>query len=323
MRFIETLVEKRSASPRRVWLETAAVTLMIPLVGWAVDSADPFFLKGFPWVVLAPILLGLQNGFRAALVSGALLLAGALAFWKQGYSQVASFPIDYAVSVGILGPLAGEYRDAWQRRLDATARENRSRGHDLARFTRAYHLLKRSHDDLEQRLAGAGPSLQAALDRLESVLREKADPIAAGDGILQLFGQYGRVQVASLHEVRPHADTATDAADWRAEDHAIATAPSAEFGQGAAIDPEHPMIRDALETGELTSVRDDRAASRGPVPLACVPLVDATGRVHALVMVHEMPFMAVTEENLTLLAVLGGRVGDWLAGGRDRPAEET
>jgi hypothetical protein len=87
----------------------------------------------------------------------------------------------------------------------------------------------------------------------------------------------------------------------------------AALGQAAEVDLDHPMVRDALDSREVTSVREERMAIRDAAPLACVPLVDSSDHLWGVILVHEMPFLAMSEQNMKLLAVLGGRVGDWLA----------
>lgn len=294
-----------SAGARRAWMETLFVTLLAPAIGWAWNAQDPFFLQArVPWIVLAPLLVGLQHGSTRALACSLGVVAGAYAFARTGHAHAggssAAFFAAYSVGLGLVGLLAGEYRDAWQRTRQRFRDQAAERGARLDQLTRAYHLLKRSHDLLEQRLAGGGPSLQAVLDHAREQLESAGDSglRAAADAVLRLFGDYGQVQVASLHLLR----------EGRA-----AGEPLAELGKAPALDPEHPMVRDAVAAGTLTSVRQERLAGCGFAPLACVPLVDVDGHVWGLVVVHEMPFLAMHEEHMALLAVLGGRVGDWMA----------
>lgn len=290
-----------TSTPRKAWLESAFITLLLPAAGWAWNAQDPFFLQAsVPWVVLAPLLVGLHHGFACAFASALCVLGGAVLSWRMGLAQIAAFPVGYAAVVGLLGPLAGEYRDTWQRALAKLRHEDEERCARLKRLTRAYHLLKRSHDLLEQRMASGGPSLQAVLERAQDHLRGcgEYDLAGAAGAILRLFGDYGQVQVASLHMVR--GGRMTDA-------------PAAELGKAPPVTSEHPMVLDAIITGTLTSVREERLAAGEHGPLACVPLVDVDGRVWGAVVIHEMPFISLHEEHLALLAVLGGRVGDWLA----------
>jgi polysaccharide biosynthesis protein PelD len=290
-----------TATARRAWVETAIITLIAPITGWMWNAQDPFFLQArIPWIVIAPLIIGLHHGSARALTSGLCLLAGAYGYARLGHAPPAPFPMDYAVGMGLLGLLAGEYRDAWQRVLHRLRHDAAERGTHLDRLTRAYHLLKRSHDLLEQRLASGGPSLHAILDRVQVQLEIAGERglSAAADAVLRLFGDYGQVQVASLHTLR---------------DGRIEHAPVAELGKAPPLDPEHPMVRDAIRAGTLTSVREECLSTGGFAPLACVPLIDVNGRVWGLVIVHEMPFMSMHDEHLALMAVFGGRVGDWMA----------
>ncbi|MEM9491395.1 MAG: GAF domain-containing protein, partial [Myxococcota bacterium] len=272
-------------------------------------SNDPLFMQGFPWVLVAPVFLGLQNGFRYALASAMCLLGAAALLWRMGYVEAAASPVNYALSVGVIGLIVGEYRDKWQRTLDATRRQNRERGAVLDQFTRAFHLLKRSHDELEERVAGSGASLHTALDRVAAeIAREPERSLqAAGDSILRLFSHYGAVQMATLHAL---------VADERGA-LVVAAEPVATLGEPAAIELDHPMVADAVDTGKLTAVHEERAAGRGRCPLACVPLADSGGGLWGMVVVHEMPFLAMNDEQMMLLAALGGRFADWLAGRAD------
>jgi polysaccharide biosynthesis protein PelD len=286
------------------------VTALLPGMGWLIDPGDPFFTSGFPWVVMAPLLLGLQNGFRYALVSSLCLLGGAAAHWRFVHAGAGTLPVEYLLSVGLLGPLAGEYRNKWQRAFDATRRDSQQRGQRLEQVARAYHLLERSHTELEQRIAGGGRSLEAALVHVHARLRRSgARALAeAGDSILQLVSHYGQVQVATLYRVRTGGGLGPGGERSMAELEVVAS-----LGQAAEVDLEHPMVRDALDSREVTSVREERMAIRDSAPLACVPLVDSSDHLWGVILVHEMPFVAMSEQNMKLLAVLGGRVGDWLA----------
>lgn len=56
----------------------------------------------------------------------------------------------------------------------------------------------------------------------------------------------------------------------------------------------------------MTSVRE---LGEGSDLLAAVPLIDGDHRVHAVVAVRDMPFMALDDTTLTLFAVVGGCLG--------------
>ena len=39
------------------WTESIAISLSFPVIGYAIDPSDPFFINyEFPWLILAPVL---------------------------------------------------------------------------------------------------------------------------------------------------------------------------------------------------------------------------------------------------------------------------
>jgi hypothetical protein len=63
----------RNTSIPRGSLEVAAISLGAPLLGCAVAKDDPFLIHAsFPWLVLGPLLMGVQHGLVPALSCSAL-----------------------------------------------------------------------------------------------------------------------------------------------------------------------------------------------------------------------------------------------------------
>ena len=84
---------------------------------------------------------------------------------------------------------------------------------------------------------------------------------------------------------------------------------------GTGADPASDLlVQEAARHGMTMSVRDD---PDGSAVLAAVPLVDVEGRVHAVVAVRDVPFVAFNAETLELLAAVGGHLGDFLSHAED------
>ena len=179
-----------------------AAAMLIAFVGWFATlvaikrsgySARTKYLlmipSWIPWLVLAPLLLGLRHGFTRALCS-ALCLDGLLLLEARG----AGRPLPGVLCLGILltAMLAGEFCDLWQRRLQQLDELNRYRREHLAHFTRAYHLLALSHERLERRALCNTRSLREALSELRRRLIHQAglgEP--PWEALAQLFALLG------------------------------------------------------------------------------------------------------------------------------------
>jgi len=201
--------------------------------------------------------------------------------------------------------VAGEFRDQWYRRLDRLQAATDYCRERMDELSRAYQVLKLSHDGLEKRVAASTTNLRDCILSIRRQLLQTPTSDRALLGlaplILRQFAAYGALQVASLHRV--------------GDDRRVEVEPLATFGQGAYIEPDDPLLREALERGQAASLKADYARDQASLIgrlLLVVPIVDFQGRIWAVVAVQQMPFRAFSRENLRLLAVLGGHVGDLL-----------
>ncbi|WP_256668923.1 PelD GGDEF domain-containing protein [Pseudomonas sp. C2B4] len=290
------------------WLETFLVTGLAIGLGLWLTPEDPMQMHGgFPWPILAPLLLGVRYGFVRGLLSAALLVMAVFALRYSGHAGYAQLEPSWIVGVLVCGMLVGEVRDLWERRLERLQMANDYRQYRLDEFTRAHQILRVSHDLLEQRVAGSDQSLRSSLLGLREKLRvmpDEGDALGAlADPIVAVLGQYGALRVAGLYRV-----------DDRGE--RVLPTPLATIGVMGSLDTEDGLVKLCLERGELVSVRQELheagASAQFSSLQACIPLIDAEGRLLAVLAVRQMPFFAFQDRTLSLLALLAGHIADLL-----------
>lgn len=295
-----------SASGPVSWLETLLLTgAAIGLGFWLVPD-DPLQMHGgFPWPVLAPLLLGVRYGFLRGLLSACLLVMALFALHYSGYGGYAQIEPSFVVGVLVCGMLVGEVRDLWERRLQRLQMANDYRQYRLDEFTRAHQILRVSHDLLDQRLAGSEQSLRSSLLGLRDKLRvapEESDALGVlADPIATMLGQHGSLRVAGLYRVDQRRQVLPEA---------LAT-----IGVMEPLDTRDALVKLCLERGELVSVLpevDAADSAKFSSLQACVPLIDAQGRLLAVLAVRQMPFFAFQDRTLSLLALLAGHIADLL-----------
>jgi len=309
---VDGLDVRTAPSEPWLWFETFLLTAAaLALSAWT-DPADPLRIQsGFPWPVLGPVLAGLRYGFAAGFVSALLVLATLGVAINREWQPAATFPLAWATGIVVLAMLCGEFRDAWQRRVRRLSGANQYRGERLEEFTRSYHLLRVSHDRLEQALAGSGLSLREALTRLAQLFDpgQGLTPVSA-QRLLDLLAGYGSLQQAALYPVN---------------DSQIGSEPLASWGKPEPLSADDPLLRQVLSRGELAAIHADSAqleASRQSRLLAAVPLVDASGNIRAVLAVAAMPFFSFQHNTLTLLAVLCAHAADLLTGAGQPGSDE-
>lgn len=283
------------------WFETIALTVIVIVASFITQPQDPFRLGGgFPWPVLGPLLAGLRYGFVHGFVSALLILVILGVAINQQWQAASGFPLAWAVGVVVVAMVAGEFRDMWGRRLHRLEGAYQYRAERLEEFTRNYQLLRLSHDRLEQTVANSGLSLREGIMHLQSTL-DAIDGLTETSlqKLIEFVAEYGALTQAGIVGITG--------------DRIDTTRVLARIGEDFTIDDDDPVLKTALETGELAAVNliTENAADHNQL-LAAIPVTDSTGEIHAMLLVRSMPFFAFHENNLKLIAVLVAHGADHL-----------
>lgn len=266
--------------------------------------------SGYLWVAALPIIYAARYGSGwgafCALVAGAV--------WVQPFFALEGTVLQrtvMAIGTLCLTIVVGASSDRWRTRSNQSEAENAYLRHRLKEFSNDYHVLKVSHGHLEEFMAGQRLSLRSALQALTPVFTSSEEGIEAGSELMAVFAQFCSVQVAGLYSMKN--DTVVNT-------QAIAT--HGDMGELPIFDP---LIRDALKERKLVSLRLDSVNidTTDETLLAVVPITDSSGRLHGILAVRDMHFMAFQQENLNVLALLGGYFGDLLSRSEGRGKSRT
>jgi len=304
------LEQLKPKSGWHAWFEMCLITaITLGLSAWNRPH-DPFFIhSSFPWPLLGPLIVGLRYGFFFGFISDLLVLAMLSLSLRLHWIQLPVFPYDYVIGLTAIAMLAGEFRDVWGRRIDRLQASNDYRQIRLNEFTRNYHLLKVSHDRLEQQVAGSGHSLRGGL----RLIRKKLSANGANGltteiarELLAIMVEYGNLQQAAIFISHLDAENAHT-------DQLIET-PAARLGSSDSLSHNDVLIRHCIKCRKLVSIHPQQMNIRDNTSqlLACVPLIDAEDHLWAVVAIEMMPFFSFQKKTLHLLAVLAGHMADLL-----------
>lgn len=290
------------AQDRRGWLEILAISLAVPLVVWCIHPQDPLLLRAeFPWLVLLPLLIGVQHGALGAAVHTALLLALAWAHEASLGRLDLALLAPWAGGCLAAGVIAGYSRDRAHARLAQLGRRADEGSERLARLSRSHAVLRLSHQSLEQRLSAQAWSIEGALEDLRRELAAPTPLPRVCESILHFLSNHAMAQVATLFTA-----VSAERPDGSAGELAI----TATLGSPPRIEARQRLIVRALTTGHLVAL-DPESSELGSNEqvLAAVPLVGVGGQLIGVIAIHEMPFMAFQATNLRALAVLCAELG--------------
>ena len=173
------IITRGSAHPLIAWTETLLISAFAAFL-WTnaisievTDASDTVsmsveYTHEFFWPLLFVLLIALRYGFTLGLVSSISTIVLALVFYKyHGIYEYFSFK--QAVGILTFAMITGEFRDAWDERLHKNDLNFDFMTRKLDLFTQNYFLLRSSHDQLEQRMAGQVVSLRSNISELEKL----------------------------------------------------------------------------------------------------------------------------------------------------------
>jgi hypothetical protein len=283
------------------WLEVLVITAAAPVLGSLIAPGDAYLLRApFPWVALAPLLVALQHGLWAGLIS-ALLLSGGAIWYVMALATVPAATLgSWSLGCVLLAVIAGQLRDtarARSRDIEQRSEELRDR---LERSERTRHLIQLSHAKLVERIAASRSSLVAAIEGGQRRMSDARSMHELGQVLLDVLASQGNLHAASVYIVGSEPTT-------------LVTQPVASLGGTGASSARHPLVVRARQSGRLAAIVDaGDPEPRDRSVLAAVPLITSARRVVGVVAVHQMPFMAFQAEHLQQLFVLAGHLADML-----------
>jgi len=283
-------------------LETLLWPALFVYLAFVSNPANPFFInEGFPWPWLGPWLIALRYGVGY----GAAASFGLLAAWAWT-APGAEFPRLYFLGGAIAMLIAGEFGSYWRLRVLRLQESLHFLSDKAERLTRRLYLIKLSHDELEYEMVDRPGTLREALIDLRSMMdrytRSNPHDVSGLPGaqmMLDFVVTQCRVETAAMYEVRmePALELVRVAAVGRIVDPAA----------------DDPMVLRALETGHQVHLQDAllEKARRSSL-IAATPLISTERQPFGLMVIGNMPFTALTADNLQTVAVLLESYADYL-----------
>ncbi|MAF05683.1 MAG: hypothetical protein CME86_25170 [Herbaspirillum sp.] len=304
-----TRFDTDSGSPRKAALrivETIALVAAALGVAWWLAPEDPFGLEAqFPWLWLMPAILAMRYGSTLGVVAVATMLGGWYLLMHGHHEDEAqavvsaaqAFPQAYFLGGLVLTLLCGQFAEVWNARSRRLRGVNAYLEERLTMLTKNHFLLRLSHERLEQDLLSKPLTLRESLDRMRALTLTQylLDPgrMPAPDAFLQILVQSCQVESASVFACDVHGHVLPEAV--------------ASVGKVTPLAADDPLVRYCLTQQKLGHIQTEslnqtlRNQSRY---LVCAPLRNYEGRQFGLLVVEQLPFLALNEDTLQLMSVL-------------------
>ncbi len=291
-------------NPVVAFCESLLLTLLGIALGYGFAPTFPFFTQnGLTWLMLGPLLSGLRYGFVHALLSVLLLLGILLLAQRYQLSWAQGSIPTLGISLLLIAFVTGEFRNYWHRRIKSLHATVHYMDERLNELSTAFNLIKYSHDTLEQ-LVVSQESLRNSIISVQKQIMmsnlHESSLAEVGTVILKQLSDYGNIQQASLFEISENVEYKPD--------------PIAYIGNQVAIDMSDPLLSEAIKTTKTVSLKQQYITSSSSPSslLLAIPIMDTFGKIWGVVAVNKMPFRDFRTDNIRLLSILSGYIGDVL-----------
>lgn len=274
------------------WLETIGITLLVPAIGFLLDGTDPFFLRSpFPWLWFGPLLVALRYGIAKALTSVSLLVLLWLGLSWVGLTKDV-FPLSFMLGGTLLALISGQFSSVWSNRLRRSDQLSRHTTERFEQLSRAYFMVRLSHDRLEQNLISRPVTLRQAMTELRSLVTKNG-------------GALNKSTAVELMAILVNYCSLTSAAFYPVQNGKILVEPLAKCGQEVPCRPDDLLLHSAMESGHTAYQSADRLREEQQSSyLVAAPMITSSGNLLGVLLVTDMPFMALHRETLQVLGVL-------------------
>ncbi len=285
------------------WLETIVIAIFSIWI-WINTSVGDGLTRfdsetSFFWPLFGPMLISIRYGFANGVICGLLVIAGVASSLKLN-ENLQNFSFSLSVGMVLTLMIIGEFRDHWHEINQKFNLDHDYMRQKLESFTKNYHLLKVSHDQLEHRIAGERVSLRASVNRLQEI------------ALVNTENRFGSMRTPFLNIIAEIIGLEV-AGIYRIKDDLIVESDRAVISEHHELDRKDPMLKEMLENKKLLTAakigKDEIHKSRYQL---CIPLLDTADNLQAIAVAEKVKFFMLTPSNVALLSLVSNFAADLL-----------
>lgn len=275
----------------KMLLESVGLTFVVVVAFYFIDrhnSIGLYYGTVF-WIALVPLLCTLNFGLGYGLLSLAILFY--IAIYYQPELKLINARI-YASFAGILSItiITSIFSSYWRRKVDHVEHLNFYLLEKLDDLSKDYFLMKLSHERLEHNYITKPISFREAVYAIKRAYESNGFQFTPQLGLefLSICSQYCSLYSAAFCQI-----TATSG-----KLETLAT-----YGPPFEIDLKDPLLKAALkkQSSHYVAVNSSKK-SKDSQFLAVIPLITSEDMLSGVIIIKEMPFLSLTEENIEALS---------------------
>ena len=286
--FAIAFAQKRS----NLWksVETVLITLFLIAILQVISPHDPFNLSGpIPWMVFAPLFCSLFYGTIFGILSLAIILLFMMLQLPESilYSVKVREYIVGAAGFTLLTSLFGSF---WLSRIKQIEHLNNYVREHLEDLSRAYYLLRVSHERIEESYMVKPLSFREAFEQIKQQMIKNGCEInkESAEFLLGIFSQYCSINSAAFCIFEENNEII----------------PIGFLGKEFLINPEDPLVKTVFNRKLTTYISISNLKNIDEIGyLAIIPFFNLERKIIGFIIIKDMPFWTLTYNNLEVLSV--------------------
>lgn len=271
------------------WVESLVITILFIIISQILD--DPLSLKSsFPWIWFAPLLIALRYGVWPSQCSILLLL---FTYLYRYPTEFYSIHLQLFVLGGFLLTLAcGIFQNATSTKIKYSDRISKYLRNRIQTTVYAYKTLVLAYQHLEHNFIARPITIRTSLGNLRQMLAN-ADEHSEKDilnRLLNILAIRCNLEIAGIFPVK---------------NKQIIPESIVSIGEIKQPKANDFLIKGCIETAALTYITS-KEILKGHASdyLVVAPLINQEDEIYALLIIEEMPFLSLNEDNLEVVNLL-------------------
>ena len=271
------------------WIETVVISLLFIIASNIVH--DPLSLKSpFPWIWFAPVLIALRYGLWPSQCSFLLLI---LSYLHKNPTAITTIHFQLFILGGFLLTLVCVmFQSSWSKRVNHSHKVSTYLQKRIQSIAYSYKIVSLAYQRIEQNYVIKPVSIRSSLAELRELLARSDND--QKNNILNRFLNVAALQ-CSL-EV---------AAIFPVKNNRLIPKSIASIGKITLPKARDFLIEKCLETKAITYIKaKEMLNKKASNHLIIAPFINQRNQIYALLIVEEMPFLSLTNDNIETLGLL-------------------
>lgn len=271
------------------WIESLVITLLFLIMSEIVN--DPLSLKSyFPWIWFAPVVIALRYGLWPSQFSILLLL---ISYLYRYPTDLYSIHLQLFTLGGFLLTLACViYQSIWLNKITSSDKISDYLQKRILSTAYAYKIMLLAYRGLEHEYIARPITIRSSLNELRELMARSDE--AAQEVILTRF--------LNILALRCSIDVC---GIFPVKNNSLVTTPITSIGKLVQPQQNDFLIQESIEKSKLAYVSiQEILKGHSSQYLVVAPFLDQEDKIYALLIIQEMPFLKLNEDNLETLNLL-------------------